>query len=712
MRKTETFEAYLDDFNTITIFLSKNFYNGKSDLFFLRDEHSKQIPLRLISVSESGYQYYKYTCGTQDIIIGGNYDVIEEHSLSTPLRFGLVTKCREFDERFAYNGSDLGIRVINNTTKFALWAPTAHNVKVSLNLSDGERIFPLTRTDYGVFRLEIKENLHGIEYNYYVSVNGQVNRTLDPYAVSGTANEKGNVIIDFSKIRKPIDYRMKPYGKAVDATIIECSVRDFSMNVNSGIPYSGTFKALHTANTLNTNGNVSGFDYLADLGVTHVQLMPVYDFATVDELNKTVFYNWGYDPVQYNVTEGSYTVDPRDGMNRINELVDCVNDFHKRGIRVNLDVVYNHVYDIMRSSFEKTVPYYYFRCNSDGDLSNGSFCGNDFDSKMAMNRKFIVESCEYWMKTYGVDGFRFDLMGIIDIATMMQVVERTSRIKDDVMIYGEGWNMPTTIPDEEKTMIANAYKTPAISYFNDFYRDHTKGKSNESEVSVKGFLTGDSNYLEAMKACLVGNSSELGCVRLFDSPAQSINYVECHDNHTLWDKLKECCKEDSKETRLRKHKMITASLFVSQGIPFMQLGQEFCRSKNGIGNSYNSPDVVNQIDWLRKDQYHDVVDFTKDFIQLRKKYPCFRLASGNEITEHVRFDAIGCDVLIYTLHHLKNHPYQEISVYFNPSLNTHSISAVEPLSIIADMRGIIEPIKTYECRIEPYSIMVVGKYEQ
>ncbi len=708
MRKTEVFESYLDDFNSITVFLSKNFYGGKSTVFYLRNQCSRHTVLKIANITESGNQYYKYQLECEGIEIGQSYDIIEEHSLSTPLQFALITKRKGFDDLFAYDGDDLGVHIHDHETRFALWAPTATSVRVVIESKEGESIHALQRSSRGVFRLALPKNLHGAHYVYLVGVNGKVNRTLDPYGVASIANEKANVIIDFTQCVTPDKHALPVLKSRSDCSILECNVRDFSFHANSGIKHPGTFVGMCEEKTTNLNGNPTGFDYVRQLGFTHIQLMPVFDFATVDELNKTVFYNWGYDPVQFGVCEGSYTTNPNDGILRVNEFAELVNHYHKHGMRMTMDVVFNHVYSIENSSFDKIVPYYYFRCNENGDLSNGSFCGNDFDSKMAMNRKFIVDNCVYWMTRYGVDGFRFDLMGILDIQTMNDIYQKTSALKKDVLLYGEGWNMPTMLGDDEKAMIQNSSLMPEIGFFNDFFRDHVKGKSNESEVSVKGYLTGDLRNLEAMKACLLGNASSKGCVRLFNSPQQSINYVECHDNHTLWDKIKECCKEDSKAVRLRKHKMSIAALFLAQGIPFMQLGQEFCRSKSGLGNTYNSPDVVNQLDWMRKDQYGDVVLMTQDFIQLRKDFDCFRFTTDQEMDEHIRFSDLDREVLIYQIEDIEHPAYESLVVYFNPTAQEREVSFSHEAEALASTQGRLHGQHQKRWILEAYDVMVFG----
>lgn len=698
------FEAYLDAYDTIVVFLSKQFYGGQSSFFYLRNENSELFPLEIKVFTESDQNYNKYTLKVpKEVTIGKAYDIIEEHSLSTALQFALITKTKKFDETFAYDGDDLGVIVTYNITRFALWAPTALGVVVVVRHDETIRSFPLQRTNKGVFRLRIDENLHGAHYHYLVSVNGKVNKTLDPYARASTGNEKENVIVDSQKIDVELhNDKLSVLESPVDATILECNVRDFSSDPSGNIPYPSTFKAMTVPKTKSGTGAPTGFDYICSLGISHIQLMPVFDFATVDEFNRHAFYNWGYDPIQFNVPEGSYCLNPGDPLARIIELKELVAGYHQAGIRINMDVVYNHVYTMERSSFDKTVPYYYFRYTEDGDLSNGSFCGNDIDSPKAMVRKFIIDSIVYWMNDYGIDGFRFDLMGIIDVRTMQEIGEKARAIKPDVMLYGEGWNMPTALDHDDKAAMHNYDKMPDVAFFNDYFRDHVKGNSHEYRVGEKGYLSGDLYLVEAMKSCLLGNSINDYYMKMFRAPTQSINYVECHDNHTCWDKLKECCKEDTKAVRLLKHKLMLAAVILAQGVPFIHHGQEFCRSKHGISNSYRSPDSVNKIDWARKEQYGEVVDYTRDLLKLRRSEPCFRLKTAEDIASCISYEVIGNGILVYTIQTIE----KRTNVYFNPSAADHFVGLSPKTAIIFNETGLITPVQSDTITLKPYSLMV------
>jgi len=712
MRKVERFEAHLDGYDLITVYLSKRFYQGRSDSFYLRNSEGELQKLVIKSFENTSNDYSKYILkGCKHIEFDQAYDIVEEHSLSTVLQIGLIVKSDQFDQQFFYDGDDLGVFVHKNKTSFALWAPTAIEVKVNIISQKQNITLAMERSEKGVFRLDVQENLHLASYVYLVFVNGKWIESIDPYAKTSLVNATRSVVLDFNQCKvDPNNESLQPLNHMTDATIMELSIRDFTFDPQGNNPFPGTFKGLVAPNTKTSNGTQTGFDYLLSLGFTHIQLMPVYDFATIDELNIKAFYNWGYDPIQYNCPEGSYATQPQNPISRVKELKECIAQCHKHNLRVIMDVVYNHVYDMDTSSFEKIVPYYYFRRSTSGAVSNGSFCDNDFDSNRLMARKYIVDSVKMWISEYGFDGFRFDLMGILDVETMNIITKECKAIKPDALIFGEGWNMPTILEDSHKAMMENQAKMPDIGHFNDFFRDHVKGKTNENEISVKGYCTGDVAYQEAMKMALVGNTINDLYVYLFDSPSKSINYVECHDNRTCWDKIKECCKEDQREVRIRKHKMMIGALMVAQGIPFMHSGQEFCRTKNGIHNSYRSGDIINQIDWLRKDRYHDVVQYTQDLIELRKRIGAFRLPTSELIRKHVYFDDLPEHILCYGIKGIKcDGRYNHIQVFFNPTEKVIYHRLDDYMDLLANEAGLIDRLKVHSLTINPYTMVVVAR---
>ncbi|MFV0381271.1 MAG: type I pullulanase [Breznakia sp.] len=610
MRKTKTLEAYLDDFTLVNIFLSKQYYGGQAHAFYLCDEQGKTYPLEIMRRSDEHSTHNAYFCQLSEILdLSKKYDVYESHALSAPLEVGFVTTKKAFDEQYFYEGP-LGVIVAEDTTSFYLWAPTATKVTVVINELEYHL---LTRKEKGVYHLTLQGNRHLDTYYYLVETSGSVKKSLDPYGISGIANSKANAIIDITKLNVKKHYEPKP---CQDVVIVETSVRDFTSALD--LSQTATFET-YTKTGLTLHSQAVGFDYLAALGASHVQLMPIHDFATVDEWNPQKFYNWGYDPVQYFSLEGSYASNPNDASVRMCEFHNLVRNMHKKDMRVIVDVVFNHIYELETSAFDICVPYYYFRYNEDNTLSNGSFCGNDLNSKARMFRRYILDVLKFYVEFYDVDGFRFDLMGILDIETMQYIDVGLRSIKADILLYGEGWKMPTALADCEKASMYNAQQLPNYAFFDDFFRDVIKGRADDYHINELGFLTGDATRLEDMKKALVGHNPYAAL-----SEQQSIHYSECHDNLTLWDKIKKSCHFDSKETRIQKHKSVLAATLLAKGIPFIALGQEFCREKKGISNSYQSSDAINAIHWERMQNYQEVVDFTKDIIQLRKDYPILR----------------------------------------------------------------------------------------
>jgi pullulanase len=710
MRKIHRFEAHLDDYGTITAYLSKNFYNGRSDHFYLRTDDQKIEKCTILHYENSGSEYYKYTLKVRDDLpIGAHIELVEEHGLAVGLHYSYITKSPRFDEEFAYLKNDLGARVKGQRTQFKLWAPTAQRVLLELFTPKGPKRIELKRHAKGVFSASVAGSAHGQSYLYHVYVNGRWNTSTDPYAVGSLANHSKSVVIDFDQL-PPLTAEVKgsTIAAPTDAILYELSVRDFTMHPESGVVQRGRFLGLSESGTKTSNNFSTGLDYLVELGVTHVQLMPIFDFATVDEHNVELFYNWGYDPVQYNVPEGSFSSQPDDPFSRIVELRSMIDALHQAGLRVVMDVVYNHVYDMNTSPFEKVVPYYYFRRSATGSLSNGSFCGNDFDSNHVMARQFILNSGRHYLQNYNIDGFRFDLMGVLDVETMNAFENLARRMKPDCLIYGEGWNMPTSLPEELKANQSNQHRMPRVGHFNDFFRDHVKGKTTADQINVKGYCLGDTSYLEAMKACMVGTSLNHGWVKLFDSPTQSINYVECHDNHTVWDKMRESNKEDSREVRIKRQKMMLGVTLLAQGVPFIHSGQEFCRTKNMVHNSYRTPDSINQIDWTQREIYADVVNYLKDMIRLRKMLPIFRLSDVKKVERLMSFREFD-GMLIVEYRCLLKVPYEALWVYINPTNQIYYETFASDVKVIANEAGLIDGMTVQHATINPYTMVVFAK---
>ena len=640
--------AYLDDFGKIRVWINRNFYGGRSDSFYIVGDHGFCAELIVMSVQDHDSQIRYELTGPAGLEFGRRYFVRESHGLCVPLVFRMIVNTKQFATRFAYSGNDLGPVYHREYTDFAVWAPTANEILLKLHHNDTTEIHAMRRTDKGVFRLRIYGDLKRDTYTYLIDCNGSLQETIDPYAYSSTGNAMESAVIDLNEIAEIHDYTLTSEVTGTDAVIYETSVRDMTSSPLSGTKTHGTFAALSEENTV--YGDLpTGMSYLASLGVTHIQLLPVMDFITVDEFHPEKNYNWGYDPIQFMVPEGSYSSDPDDPYARIKELRKLVCTFHKHGLRVNLDVVFNHMYGVEVSAFHKLVPYYYFRYNENAYLSNGTYCGNDFASEKIMARRYILHVIRCLMKIYSVDGFRFDLMGILDIETMNAVLETARSIKPDAMIYGEGWDMPTILPSDMKASIANQAKMPGIGHFNDFFRDIIKGKTSDDQKYEKGYVTGDLvmafGSLSALSANVLGDPY----YKRFEHPVQSINALETHDNNTLWDKMHACCANEDRRTRQLRQKMMIAVTMVAQGIPFLHGGMEFCGTKNDNSNSYNAGDDINRMDWQRAEINRGIIEYTKRCIALRRKYRAFRLTNARQIEQFVRLSVAEGGIVFYDI---------------------------------------------------------------
>ncbi|NLC96779.1 MAG: type I pullulanase [Erysipelotrichaceae bacterium] len=708
MKSNTNMQAYLDDFGLINCYISKSFYSGKSDFFYLSndDGYYKDCIVKQIEERKDNIKYQLII--PTDYEFGKEYALVCSLGVQTVVQVRFIVKNPLFDKLFTYTKSDLGSTYYKDKTDFVLWAPTATKVMVVVD-NEGEIIAKqMQRSEFGVYRASVKGDLKRATYVYHVSVNGSVNMTSDPYGLSSKANGEVSAIIDLKEAFGEVDDIILPELKHnVDAIIYECSIKDMTSSILSGSTNHGYFESLSQPHT-NYQGKSTGIDYLSKLSVTHVQFMPVNDFATVDELHKDRSYNWGYDPLQYFTLEGSYSANPNDPYDRIKQFKHLIVELHKRGIRVNLDVVYNHVYDIKMSSIDRCVPYYFFRYNDSGYLSNGSYCGNDIDSEKSMVRKYIIDNIKMWLKLYKVDGFRFDLMGLIDIKTMNDLFFEAKKINPSVMIYGEGWNMPTFLNDEDKSKIENNSKMPGIGHFNDYFRDSLKGKSADSERYDKGYLTGNYGMVYEMMSSLVGNSINGNYFQRFIDPNHSINYVEAHDNLTSWDKIKECCKSEIREIRMQRHKMLIACTIFAQGVPFIHSGQEFCRTKLLMGNTYNMGEDINKMDWERMAQNYDIVNYTKACILLRKELQGFRLPTSKEIAEKVSFKVLDNVVLEYNIRHVdKKVNINGIKVIINPTEYARDYTYNEDYVTLMDQSGYtIQAPVSKRIHIEPYSVVV------
>lgn len=553
-----------------------------------------------------------------------------------------------------YTGNDLGAVYSPKMTRFKVWAPEAESVKLNLyKQGEGDNLIEqhiMKKSANGTYVFEKQGDCNGIYYTYTVVNHGEEQEAVDPYTKAAGVNGQRGMVINLAKTN-PQGFELDGYRNPehiTDAIIYEGSVRDFTMDESSGVFHNGKFLGLTEANTTNHFGEATALDYISGLGVTHVQILPAFDFETVDEKNQKAQYNWGYDPDNYNVPEGSYAVSPYDGAVRIQEMKQMVLALHSRGIGVIMDVVFNHTYRRDDSNLQKIVPGYYYRSDETG-YTNGSGCGNEVASDRPMVQKLIVDSLIYWAKEYHIDGFRFDLMGVLDIDTMNVIAERLKEIRPDIYLYGEGWNGgPSSLAEEKCAFKASAKKMPGIGMFNDDIRDTIKGSVFYDDHL--GFVNGGTHLENALRYGITGavahpqvDYDAYGSKPWAKEPGQSINYVSCHDNYTLWDKLSVSCPEASEEKKKAMNRLCAAIVFTSQGVPFIQAGEEFLRSKpllekKGFAeNSYNMPDAVNSIKWDNIHEYPDMIAYYKGLMALRKAHPVFRMQSEAEMTQNLCF---------------------------------------------------------------------------
>lgn len=575
---------------------------------------------------------------------------------------------KEFEDLYRYDG-ELGSIYSYEKTKFILWAPFAESVKVNFYGKDGyeyesqaKKTIDMEYRDKGVWVIEINGDLDGEFYNYLVKIDGKEMEAVDPYAKAVGVNGKRGMVINLNKTN-PNGWRnhnIPILETPLDAVIYEMHVRDFTIDSNSGIDnkISGKFEAICQENSVIKGTEIkTGLSHLKELGVNVIQLLPSFDYKTIDERNfDENEYNWGYDPLNYNVPEGSYSTNPYLGEVRINEFKKLIMKLHESGFKVVMDVVYNHTADSEDSNFNYIVPKYYHRQNKDGSFSNGSGCGNEFASERVMVRKFIVDSLKYWVNEYKIDGFRFDLMGLHDIETMKIIRKELNKIDKSILIYGEGWKASDSpLSNEMLTLKKNIRKFDdlQIGAFSDDIRDAIKGDVFEKEKG--GFINGGIDFEESLKFGIVASVKhkdiEYDKVIYSDDywanePYQVITYTSAHDNYTLWDKLSLVKPISTERERVDMNKMAAAIVLTSQGIPFIHSGDEILRTKTDINgclieNSYKSSDIVNKFDWSRKEKNIDIFNYYKKLIQLRKKHKVFKMSSAKDIEENITFLKIG-----------------------------------------------------------------------
>ena len=551
-------------------------------------------------------------------------------------------------------------------TTFSVWSPNADSVALRLYSqgTGGEMVekHSMKRGSDGTWTCTLKGDKKGLFYTFQVDT---LKETPGIFAKAVGVNGRRGAVIDLAAAQ-PAGWetdKRPAFAGAEDAIVYELHYRDFSIHSSSGVENKGKFLALTEPDTYveGMDGLATGIDHLKELGITHVQILPSYDYGSIDETRLADNrYNWGYDPVNYNAPEGGYSTDPYDPACRIVEMKTMIQALHQAGIRVVMDVVYNHTFDVAHSNFHNTCPHYFYRYNEDGTLGNASGCGNETASERPMMRKFIVESCRYWLTEYHIDGFRFDLMGIHDIETMRAVREMMDEIDSTLLLYGEGWAAGAPLlPNEDLAMKANITALPGVGAFCDDMRDALRGPFSDDHKGA--FLAGknENGHQESIQFGIVGciEHPDIDMQKVNYSkkpwtlqPTQSINYVSCHDDMMLTDRLKASIDLRPGELE-RLDKLAQTAVLTSQGIPFLWAGEEILRDKKGVHNSYCSPDSINAIDWTRKGTNHDVFRYYQGLIALRKAHPAFHMGDADLVRRHVHFKDIadGAGVVAFVI---------------------------------------------------------------
>ncbi len=625
-----------------------------------------------------------------------------------------INDFEEFDRQYTYYGNDLGAVIDGDVTRFKVWSPYSYCVFINI-YADGEgsnlvETLPMQRIENGVWYIQLNRNFDGYFYTYTFEYDMKRFETIDVYAKACGINGIRGAVVDFSDTNpEGWETHTRPVCKSpVDAVIYEAHIRDFSIDPSSGIDerYRGKFLAFCQDKT-RYKETYTCLSHLKELGVTHIQLLPIFDFCTVDEAHpERKVYNWGYDPKNFNCPEGSYSTDPYDPKCRIRELKSLIMSLHKSGIGVIMDVVYNHTYHTKESPFNIAQPGYYHRTKS-GQFTNGSGCGNETASDHKMMQKYIVDSVMFWAREYKLDGFRFDLMGLIDIDTVNLIRDKLNEIDPHILMYGEGWTGGESALNSTRLAYKfNSYDFGRVGLFNDNLRDAVKGST--FDAANKGYVSGNYYETNAVKRGLVGsvphpqiNGNNEACWAF--EPTQAINYVEAHDNLTLWDKLSVSAQDYTEDQRLKMDKLSAAIILLSQGVPFIQLGQDFLRSKPRLikdgeavksiseafeWDSYNKPDYTNSIKWELKEKNINIFNYYKALIKLRKEHPLFRLVSKSEVAGKITFpDSGDFNVIIERL----SDPIETLFLVINPYPEERTVYIGGSFKMLLDDNGDAKP---------------------
>ncbi len=638
--------AYFDDRYLINVEVDKDFFpNNEKDFALVLNR--EVIDLNVEKIEEKEDEFIYSLSFSEELQIGLDYKLVTYNNYSVDLKYRYIVKTPWFDQEFYYDGDDLGAVVSNGITSFKLWAPTSQDVWLNID----ERMYKMKREDKGVYHLSFAGDLTGKYYHYIVEVNGSSYKIIDPYGKAQSANGQDSVVFSFS------GSNITQREKCDSVLIYETSVRNYSEEK--------TFA-----------GMTAQLSHLVDLGVSHVQLMPINDFFSVDDYHPDLYCNWGYDPRSYQALKMSYSTNVDDPFSVINEFKTLVDTIHDKKMRITLDVVFNHHYNASCSSFNRSVPYYYFRYDENGKLADKTYCGSEFDSKRMMCRKYFVDTLKYFVHYYDVDGFRFDLMSFLDVETMQLISRELKELKEDILLYGEGWLMDTTEKEVKLANLSNKELLKDYLFFDDGFRDLFKGST--FAIKAKGYLTGDLSLAERSLKYFT------------DSDSQRINYVQCHDDMTCFDKVKACCQDEDESTLKQRQKLLIGCVMLANGTSFLSEGQEFCISKNGLNNGYNADDSINNLSCHKKEEYQDVIEFTSQLASIKHRYHL-----GN-----VRYDAtIRDDRLLLKIDYLK--------ILINPTKEEYIYEFNGEKRIIFDGQKATNIVANSSIKVAPLTLVIL-----
>lgn len=628
-------DACLDSETEITF----RAYCAGTESLSVVDQQGKEYALAHQELSKDGNIVSgKLTLKEAAALPGTFYLVIGD--VKESIRFGGIYDTDAFKDNFVYEGEDLGVICQKERSSFCLWSPMAEEVTLKL-YEEGTggspvKSIPLARGEKGVWRLTLEGDYRNQYYTYVVNVQGEEWEVSDPYARStGLNGERGMLLAHDEGVPEGfLEDTFLTNTAREDVILYEMSVRDFTFDEVSGVQEKGKFLGLTEKGTVNPSGDSTGLSYLAELGITHVHLLPVQDFGGVDEENPEEAYNWGYGPVSFFVPEGSYSTDPYHGEVRVEECKRMVQSLHSKQIGVVMDVVYNHTYQNTDSNLNRIVPGYYYRMKEDGSFSDGSRCGNELATEREMVRKLIMDSLKYWMEEYHIDGFRFDLMGLIDVETMKEIEEMVYSINPHAVLYGEGWDAGETVYEGVRMESANAWMTPQIGTFNNVFRR-----------AVQKYICGMTEEESTVLGMRFGFAGAVSYPDIYDrmgswtdNPLQCINYASCHDGYTLWDLITLSCPDEGEEMWKQRDRFGAACVLLCQGTPFLHSGEEILRTKTSetnpdvkYGNSYNAGDYVNKISWESRTENKDVLEYYKGLIAFRKAHEGLRYQTEKEL---------------------------------------------------------------------------------